>query len=338
MKVLTLVWGPFGFRADELAEAVGSERESITFLYGPRYFAPLRYLALFFKTALILMSRRPEVVIAQNPPVFCPVACLAYCRMTGAHLIVDHHSIWRVKTLGRGPFSRALGFLERFVARSAYANTAPNRFWAEQLSQMGARRVKVIHDFVPKNQHLKDERLRETLAKERVVAISSHGGHPLERMESEAAAVGATPGVALVITGPVEKLKGRLPQHSLPPNVRYAGFLTRDTYETLKASADFALNITDEPYTLSHVLLEFAASSLPVVSSKQEVVEDFFGDSLLYTLSSSPSDVAEGVRAFLDPAVRDDYRRRITRFQESLAERREEEVRGLRELVQQPRA
>lgn len=335
MKILTLVWGPFGFRADELAEAVGSERESITFLYGPRYFAPVRYFALLVKTAIILLRKRPEVVIAQNPPVFCPLACLAYCRMRGARLIVDHHSVWRVKTLGRGPLSKSIGFLEAFVARSAFANTAPHRFWAKQLSQMGARRVEVIHDFVPRNPRPRDERLRETLSRETTIAISSHGGHPLERMESEAAAAGMTPEVALIITGPIEKLKGRLVQDSLPANVRYAGFLPRETYETLKASADFALNITDEPYTLSHVLLEFAASSLPVISSRQEVVEDFFGDSLFYASSSSPRDVAVSIRAFLDTQVRGDYRSRIIKFQDSLAERREQEVSRLRALILQ---
>ena len=44
-KKVLLCWAPFGFRADELAGAIGAERVSITLLYGPRYFAPIRYLA-----------------------------------------------------------------------------------------------------------------------------------------------------------------------------------------------------------------------------------------------------------------------------------------------------
>src|SRR5208282_5727287 len=100
-KTLSILWGPFGDRADELAEAIGAERVSITLLYGPRYFAPIRYLVLFFRTLVILFQKQPDVVYAQNPPVFCPLTCLLYCRFTGARLIVDHHSIWRVKTLGK---------------------------------------------------------------------------------------------------------------------------------------------------------------------------------------------------------------------------------------------
>jgi glycosyltransferase involved in cell wall biosynthesis len=263
------------------------------------------------------------------------MTCLLYCRMTGTRLIIDHHSIWRVKTLGRGPLSKVIGLLEEVVSRAAYANTAPHTIWAEKLEEMGAQRVEVVHDFVERNPRARDDALRARLATQAVIAISSHGGHPLERMESEAAAVGAVPDVALLITGPKEKLTGRLSPSSLPPNVRYLGFMPREEYEKLKASADFALNITDEPYTLSHVILEFMASSLPVISSKQQVVEDLFGESLLYTDSSSPADVTRAVLSFRSPALRDEYRRRITARYEELMATRQEEVTRLRSLFTQ---
>src|SRR6202030_4482794 len=96
-------------------------------------------------------------------------------------------------------------------------------------------------------------------------------------LEAAAGAREKDAGVSLVISGPKEKLEGRISKLSLPSNVKYAGFLEREVYESLKASADFALNITDEPYTLSHVLFEFAASSLPVISSREQVVEELFG-------------------------------------------------------------
>jgi glycosyltransferase involved in cell wall biosynthesis len=273
------------------------------------------------------------VVYAQNPPVFCPLTCLLYCRLAGAKLIIDHHSIWKVKTLGRGPLSRAIGALEGFVSRAADGNTAPHRFWAEQLSAMGARNVLVVHDFVEKNPYPRDDALRMSFASEPLIAISSHGGHPLERMEAEAAAVGIVGSVALLITGPKAKLEGRLSSASLPANVRYLGFLERETYERLKASADFALNITDEPYTLSHVLLEFMASSLPMISSRQEVLEDFFGDSLLYTDSSAPAEVAEKVRLFLDASNRKEYRLRVERRFGELRSAREVELTRLKALL-----
>jgi glycosyltransferase involved in cell wall biosynthesis len=272
-------------------------------------------------------------VYAQNPPVFCPLTCLLYCRASGARLVIDHHSIWRVKTLGGGPASRLLGFLEGVVARTAYANTAPHRFWADKLKAMGARRVEVVHDFVERNPNQRDESLRTRFAKEPVVAMCSHGGHPLERIESEAAAVGQVDGVALLITGPPAKLERRLSQYKMPANVKYLGFLQRQTYEALKASVDMAVNVTDEPYTLSHVLLEYAASSVPVISSRQEVLDDFFGDALLYTDSTEPAAIAEKVDQFKDRAVREEYRTRIARWYDALSASRAAELKTLRALL-----
>jgi glycosyltransferase involved in cell wall biosynthesis len=313
---------------------VGAERASITVLYGPRYFAPVRYLALFFRTMFLLAQKRPRIVYAQNPPVFCPLTCLLYCRLSGAKLVIDHHSIWSVKTLGgRSPLSRGIGFLERVVSRAAEANTTPHGLWARMLVKMGARDVVVYHDYVPRNQRRRDEALRREMAEGPILAVSSHGGHPLERLEVEAAAVGKArdAGVSLVISGPREKLERRFASLTLPPNVKYVGFLKREVYESLKASADLAINITDEPYTLSHVLFEFAASSLPVISSRQPVVEELFGDSLIYA-DSTVEDVAEKVEQLCQGQARVEWAARIRRKQEELTTMHDEEVSALRRL------
>jgi len=334
-KVLVILWAPFGFRASELAKELDAQVASITFLYGPRYFAPIRYLVLFFRSMFLLAQTRPDVVYAQNPPIFCPLTCLLYCRLTGARLVIDHHAIWSVKTMGgKSPLSRGIAFLERAVSRAADASTTPHSMWGRMLVEMGARNVLVYHDFVPKSQRWPDETLKRQMAEGPILAIASHGGHPLERLEVEAAAVGREreAGVSLVISGPTEKLATRFASLALPPNVKYAGFLKRDVYESLKASADFALNITDEPYTLSHVLFEFVANSLPVISSKQPVVEELFGGSLLYS-DSTVEDVAEKVGQLCSGPARAEWSAKVRAKQEQLTAMHEEEVAALIGLV-----
>src|SRR5437899_12876140 len=107
---------------DELAEVVGGKRVSMTILYGPRYFAPLRYVALFLKTLILLLRERPGVVYAQNPPIFCPLTCLIYSRLAGKKLLPDHHSVWQLKPEG-GPVGRVIGLLAAVVAAPACATT-----------------------------------------------------------------------------------------------------------------------------------------------------------------------------------------------------------------------
>jgi glycosyltransferase involved in cell wall biosynthesis len=318
---------------DELSDAVQGKRVSITLLYGPRYYAPIRYVALFVKTLLLLFQVKPDVVYAQNPPIFCPFTCLFYCRLAGKRLLVDHHSVWRVKTVG-GPVGRVIGFLEKFVASSAYANTAPNSEWASQLSRMGGRRVELIHDYVPRNPNSRDDTLRHRYSQTSVIAIAAHGGHPLERIETEAAAAGQVGKLTLLISGPEEKLKRRLASAGLPPNVKYLGFLPRSEYERLKASCDLAINVTVEPNTLSHVLFEFAASQLPTITSRQSVVEEVFGDTVEYLETNRFEEVAGVLKRFTDDEeLRATFRARMQRKHLELTKLHEEELARLRALL-----
>jgi len=335
MRILVILWGPFGHRADELAKAVGGTRRSVTLFYGPRYLAPIRYVALFLRTLVLLCTENPDIVYAQNPPVFCPLSCLLFCRVGGRRLVVDHHSVWRVKTLG-GVMGALIGRIEAVVSRGAYANTAPHDVWAKELKRMGARNVLVVHDHVERNPYTRDSVVRGRYGTNRFLAIASHGGHWLERIESEAGAAAATSDLTLVFTGPEEKLKARFNALELPPNVRYLGLLPMRDYLALKASCDFALNITDEPYTLSHVIFEYLASGIPVVSSRQEVVEDIFGDALLYVDNSSAGEVAAKVQELLaSQELMVQYRQRVVSKYLQLESTRREEVSRLRSILTQ---
>jgi len=333
MRILVILWGPFGHRADELAKAVGATRRSVTLFYGPRYLAPLRYIALFLQTLIVLRVENPDTVYAQNPPIFCPLTCLLFCRLNGKSLVVDHHSVWRVKTLG-GILGGLIGYIEGFVSRMASANTAPHGVWAQELSRMGARNVLVIHDHVERNPYARDSEIRGDYQVDNFLAIASHGGHPLERIESEVGAAAANPKLTLLFTGPEEKLKSRFASLKLPANARYLGMLPMQEYLRLKASCDFAINITDEPHTLSHVIFEYFACGLPVISSRQSVVKDVFGDSVLYVNGSSAGEVAAKVKEVLETkGLLERYRQNVAARYMQLETTREAEISRLRIML-----
>jgi glycosyltransferase involved in cell wall biosynthesis len=275
----------------------------------------------------------PEVVYAQNPPVFCPLTCMMFCNLRGRRLVVDHHSVWRIKTLG-GVMGVLIGLIEGVVSREAYANTVPHDVWARELKSRGARNVLVVHDHVERNPYARDNAVRDRYQADAFLAIASHGGHWLERIESEVGAAAATPGLTLVFTGPEEKLKARFASLRLPANVRYLGLLPMQDYLALKASCDFALNITDEPYTLSHVIFEYVASGLPVVSSKQEVVENVFEDAILYVDGSGAREVAAKVQELLSSKdLMELYRRKVVSKYFQLESARGEEISLLRSIL-----
>ncbi len=320
---------------DELSRAVGGERKNFSLGYLPRYLAPFKYLLFFAATQVYLFSTRPDVVYAQNPPVFCPLACVPYCSLSRKKLIVDHHNVWSVKSFGGSFLSSAFMALERVAASTAFANTVPHSVWKERLSEMSGRRVTVVHDFLEKNPFRRDEAVRSVVASSGLVGIASgHQGLPLERVEVEAKAAEQSPGVTLAITGPPKRLAPRIQALGVLHNVKYLGYLPKEQYERLKASSDFGLNISDEPFTVNHILFEYAAASLPTISIRRDVIEAVFGDSLVYVDRCDATMVAERIRAFVEsPALLAEWRERTAKHYGELAAMREVELSTLKDLI-----
>ncbi len=321
---------------DELAQELGGERANLTFLFGPRYLAPLRYLILFFRTGILLLRRRPDIVYTQNPAIFCPLSCMPFCKIFGRKLVIDHHSVWSTKTLGRGFVGRTIRWLERYASSRANLNTTPHPVWAEELTELGARNVLTIYDFAETSKIERSESVRQNyLQGKKFLALAPHGGHPLERLEVEVQAAGTLGSiVVLLISGPEGKLARRIASLTLPDNVHYLGFIPKSNYLELVASLDVGLSITDEPFTVSHSLLEFAANRIPIISSNQSVVRELFGDSIIYVESSDPAKVSAALNFLMsDRDNLADYKRRIGEKQVELGAKRRAAVAELRKSV-----
>jgi len=335
LKIACLVWAPFSDRMDELAEAVGGHRKNFHLGYLPRYLAPMKYLYFFAVTQAYLFREKPAVVYAQNPPVFCPLACVPYCRITHSKLVVDHHNIWSVKVFGASRLAYPFRLLERLLGLFADINTVPHTVWKEGLQRLSFRRVMTVHDYVEANRFSRDQEARSRISSVGLIGIASgHQGYPLERVEAEALGAEAVDGLALVITGPPARLAPRIKALGELRNVKYLGYLPKDEYDRTKASCDFALNITDEPFTLNHVLFEYAAARLPTISTRREVIEAVFGDALVYVEESTASAVAEKLRFLCaDRAVLNQYRERMSLKFSDLTESRRREIEYLKDLL-----
>lgn len=338
MKVSCVAWAPFSDRLDELAAGIGGSRKNINLGYLPRYAAPLKYVAYFLMTLIYLFRERPSVVYAQNPPIFCPAACIPYCWLTGARLLVDHHNLWSVKTFEGSAVAPVVRRIEAVVARTAFANTVPHSVWRDELTAMGGSRVVTVHDFLERNPNQRSEAMRRRVSEAGLIGIASgHQGLPLEAVESEARAAELTPGVTLAITGPPERLASRIEALGPLNRVKFLGYLPKQDYEVLKASSDFGLNISNEKHTVNHVLFEYAAAFLPAVSSRRPEIEAVFGDSLVYADSSEAHVVAERLAWLTEtPGRVSEYRTRMASRYEALSDQRRSELARLRALVMEP--
>lgn len=315
---MAIAWAGFSGRLDELAKDLSAERKNFDLGSVPKFLAPLKYIVYFWMTQIILFSRRPDVVYSQNPPVFAPLACIPYCTLTRSRLVIDHHNVWSVKTFGTSIFSSAFKALEHIAARIAFLNTVPHDYWRDVISQEFCGRALTVHDHVQKNTFPRNESLRRRIASHGLIGMAASLSFQ-ERVEIEAMGVERVEGVTLAMTGPPDRLGTRLASLENLHKVKFLGYLPKSEYEELKASCDFGLNITDEPFTVNHTLFEYAAANLPVISTRSDVIEAVFGDSILYVEKSNVDAVSKKVATFVqDPSSLAEYRNRISRRFEEL--------------------
>jgi glycosyltransferase involved in cell wall biosynthesis len=328
-----MVWAGSSARLDELAKDLGAERKNFDLGKVPKFLAPLKYLVYFLMTQVFLFSRKPKVVYCQNPPILAPLACIPYCAITGRKLVIDHHNVWSIKTFGASALSGALKAMEHLADRTAFLNTVPHDYWRAVIGDEFSGRVLTIHDCVDKNPFSRNEILRRRASSSGLIGMAASLSFQ-ERVEIEAMGVERVQGVTLAMTGPPERLGSRLTRLGNLRRVKFLGYLPKAEYEELKASCDFGLNVTDEPFTVNHTLFEYAAAALPIISTRSKEIEGVFGDSILYVEQSDVGEVAEKVAKFArDPSALAEYRERISRRFEELTVSAKHERALLRSLL-----
>lgn len=96
-KKVFIIWNEYNRRPDVLAQALQCESLFLKHIINNRSFAWkylfwIDYLNKTFRTLVFLIQRKPDIVLAQSPPSFCPMVCLVYCKIKNKILITDGHN------------------------------------------------------------------------------------------------------------------------------------------------------------------------------------------------------------------------------------------------------
>jgi len=256
-KVVGIAWAEHSNRLDAISEALGGKAEKISWLSGKKYLAPIRYFVLGIRSLWRLERLSPDVVIAQNPPIFCPLFAYLYTKVHRKKLVMDCHSLAR-DNIGQGFIWRALTSIESFLMRRTFSNTVIHEVYSSILAGSGIRSV-VLYD-APPEINISGSKVVKTL-----IVICPLGGHPDEDVKGILEVAGAVEGIEVVVTG-----KWKTPiEH---PRVKYVGFLPREKYlmELLSSRAGLCL-IRGNAMTLPYVLFEFIAAGIPFVVNETPV-------------------------------------------------------------------
>ena len=268
MNALALTWADHR-RTQELC--AGLDLELVVLRTSLR--GPLRYLALTTRTLALLLRRRVDVLLVQNPSLVLAALTAVLRRALGYRLIVDAHNEAVVPFINT---QRWVRWLSQWVIRKSDLSIVTNRQLAAMVDGSGGRAF-VLPDRVPVPP---DSATRRDLAGSFNVALIATYA-PDEPIAEVFAAVQGT-NVQLYVTGNSRKLNPRV-MAAAPANVRFTGFLQEEEYWSLLRSADAVIDLTLMDDCLVCGAYEALALGKPMVLSNNAATVELFGDAAAYT-------------------------------------------------------
>ncbi len=300
--------------------------------------SPVRYPIQATKTFIKLTKTKPNIVIVQDPPIFAALTCLVYSKLSGAKIVIDHHSIWSMAEVINNPIARSIvNSLEKFCVKEADLNTTYADPWEYELTRIGAEKALTIYDFVDET-WTKDADLsvREEFPKDKKIIVMAGGGHPLERPDLLIEACKDIHAI-LVVTGEKRFLQKYIAkvQELKTRNVVFAGFLPDRQYRGLIATCDFVANISEQPYGIPHVVTEALASERPIVINKNSAVEKLLGEDCPFILPDNNVNTIR--RTFLSAFENQrEYEKLAAKLYKRLKKQREEQLERFFKFIWQP--
>lgn len=249
-------------------------------------------LVLFAVTTFrILKERRPDVVVAQNPPTFCPLAVYLSMKLVNPRgvVVVDSHAL-AVEMGRRSALWRLLAVVERFILKRVSLATVTHELYLNYLSPLGVDAL-VFYDSIPG--YVCEDRVK------RYDFICPLGGHEDEDVDQVFRVAERFKDARILVTGVVD------PSIVFPVNVEYKGFLQKNAYvEALFESRYGLCPIRGNPMTLPYVLFDFMAAGVPFFVTRNRILERIIAPDFLYSGS-------DALIKKIDRLCDEDYERRL---------------------------
>ncbi len=270
-KVAFVAWGAVPGRSKEIAAEVGGEAVCFFPPGGRRPPVLVRWALSAIRTAALVLTRRPEVVIVTNPPVFAPLVAYACARVVGARVIMDSHP-GGFGAQGDRVAAR-LQFLHRWLAARVDAVLVTEEHWSGVVRGWGGTPL-VVHE-APAHWVCSPGARHGRL---RALVVGRFG--PDEPVEAVFAAAAMAPSCDFLLTGDPARCPERL-RRSAGPNVEFVGYLDADAYRAALRNADVVVTLTTEPTSVMRAAYEAVYAGRPLVVSDWPVARRLFAHARL---------------------------------------------------------
>lgn len=281
-------------RSRNLAPAFGAEyiclESRLPYLF--------RVIVLGIRTSWLLIVRRPDLVISQNPSLALAALCCALKPVLGFLLVVDRHSNFKLESLDSTKLKmRLFHAISRWSTRQADMTIVTNANLCALVDSWGGNGF-VLPDRLP---GMTTKACWQNSGPEPFVAVfiaSFDDDEPLGDVLEGARRASSL--FHLYITGNYKKA-GVVPS-ARDQNVTFTGFLSEDMYVALLERADLVVVLTSEDDLLNCGAYEAVALGKPMMLSDKQAIRKYFDRGAMYVDNSADS-IGHALATF--PDVRD---------------------------------
>ncbi len=284
MRTAFIAWIGYHRRTELLARHLDARLHFIRFGRQDKPLqAPIRYLVQAVRTWQVLLRERPDVVLVQNPPIFCALVAYLYARWHNAGYAIDSHSGAFLSPRWRW----SLG-VHRFLSRRALATIVHNDSQAEIVEKWKCPYCVIA--FTP-GDYPAGVPFPAT-GQFRVGVISAFAGdEPLDVMLQAAAQLRDA---TFYVTGDSRSARKDLLERK-PANCVLTGYLPYEQYVGLLRGMDAIMDLTLRDHTLLMGAFEAVSLGVPLITSNWPILHDYFHLGTVHVANTVPS-VCEGVR------------------------------------------
>jgi len=241
----------------------------------------LKYIPRALACFWTLVTRRPRLVFASNPPTFAPLIVWFYCLLFNARYCMDSHTsaFDRVRWLRLMP-------LHGFLARRAIWAATTNDELTDRVTAMGAPGISVTDipfEFPPATYPVKGDFS--------VVVVSSFDDDEPVAETFEAAR--RVSDVTFYVTGNPAKASEEL-RALCPENVVLTGYLSNEDYIGLLRSVSAIMVLTTNDLTMQRGGSEAISVERPLITSDFQMLRDVFYKGTVH-VDNSPDQIADAI-------------------------------------------
>jgi len=248
-NIIGIAWAKSSPRLDGLLQSLNGRSYKIGWTIKGKFFSSLKYIFLSIRTIHLLIKTKPDIIIAQNPPIFCPLIVYIYTKIFNKKFLIDHHSLFLFR---EGIFWRFLSVVEIKLMKKAMLNIVIHDNYRKILEKRDIKAL-TIFDQVPII--INDENKYDIFT-----VIFPLGGHPDEDIELLQELAHSLKNIQFITTGVMHKNLN---------NIKQLGFLPyREYVKVLKKSHIGICLIKNNQWTFPHVVFEFLGANIPFLVTK----------------------------------------------------------------------